>query len=296
MPARRTVAEKRPEIVAGLHKVRRPMSAVGGTVSRLLDILSVQARGYVSSMFITRWLFLFTVAATSVVAAGHESVPITRLDELEAQLTEKPSSLDLGAEYRQLVIETGRYDRSLRLFERLSKDSRGGANRFLNLALAQVDKVPVSGSIRQALLGRDAIDATTRAIAIEPTDVAYLIRGLVNLFYDRAIFHRTDKGVADLEEARRLSAVHPRRPHVARIFAALGDGYWRLNRTDKAREVWREGLAAFPDCESLRVRLNASDNQLPGIVQHALDADVRVDTTSRDMFAELARDGGKALP
>jgi tetratricopeptide (TPR) repeat protein len=218
------------------------------------------------------------------------------MDELEAQLTAKPSSLYLGAEYRQLVIETGRYDRSLKLFERLSKDPRGGANRFLNLALAEVDKVPVSGSIRQALLGRDAIDATTRAIAIEPTDVAYLIRGLVNLFYDRAIFHRTDKGVADLEEARRLSAANPHRPHVARIFAALGDGYWRMNRTDKAREVWRQGLAAFPDAEGLRLRINAGDTQLAGIVEHALDASVRVDTTSREMFAELTRDGAKALP
>jgi hypothetical protein len=247
-------------------------------------------------MFITRWLFVVTVMAASVAAAGHESVPPNpRLDELEGQLTEKPSSLYLGAEYRQLVIETGRYDRSLRLFERLSKDPRGGANRFLNLALAEVDKVPVSGSIRQALLGRDAIDATTRAIAIEPTDVAYLIRGLVNLFYDRAIFHRTDKGVADLEEARRLSAVHPHRPHVARIFAALGDGYWRLNRTAKAREVWREGFAAFPDVEGLRLRITARDTQLTGIVEHALDASVRVDTTSREIFAELTRDDARAL-
>ncbi len=100
------------------------------------------------------------------------------------------------------MIETGRYDRSIKLFERLAKDPRGGANRFLNLALANVDKVPVSGSVRRALLGRDALDALTRAIAIEPTDLAYLIRGLVNLYYDQFVFHRTDKGVADLETAR----------------------------------------------------------------------------------------------
>jgi tetratricopeptide (TPR) repeat protein len=247
-------------------------------------------------MFTTRWLLLVTVTAASAAAAGHESAPTTRLDELEARLTHEPASLYLGAEYRQLVIETGRYDRSLKLFERLSKDPRGGANRFLNLALAEVDKVPVSGVIRQALLGRDAIDATTRAIAIEPTDVAYLIRGLVNLFYDRAIFHRTDKGVADLEEARRLAAAHPHMPHVARILAALGDGYWRLNRTDKAREVWREGLAEFPDVDSLRLRLNARDNQVAGIVEHALDADVRVDTTLRELFPDLARTAGKSVP
>ena len=138
-------------------------------------------------------------------------------------------------------IDTGRYDRSIKLFERLAKDPRGGANRFVNLALANVDKVPVSGSVRRALLGRDALDALTRAIALEPTDLAYLIRGLVNLYYDQFVFHRTDKGVADLETARRLSAAHPQVPYAPRILVALGDGYWRLNQHDKAREVWREG-------------------------------------------------------
>ena len=218
------------------------------------------------------------------------------LDALETRLAQDPASLRLGAEYRQLAIETGRYDRSIKLFERLSKDPRGGANRYLNLAFAEIDKVPVSGVIRQALLGRDAIDATTRAIAIEPTDIAYLVRGLVNLFYDRAIFHRTDKGVADLEEARKLAAAHPHLPHVARIFTALGDGYWRLNRPDKARDVWREGLAAFPDAESLRLRLDARDDQLGAIVEHALDAGVRVDTTLRELFPDLTRTAGKAQP
>jgi hypothetical protein len=243
-------------------------------------------------------IFFTLMLLTAGPAPGGPSAAYTdhRLDELEAQLVQEPASLRLGAEYRQLVIETGRYDRSLKLFERLSKDSRGGANRFLNLALAEVDKVPVSGTIRQALLGRDALDATTRAIAIEPTDLAYLIRGLVNLFYDRAIFHRTDKGVADLEEARRLAAAHPHLPHVARIFTALGDGYWRLNRPEKAREVWREGLAAFPDYESLRTRLSAKDDQLNGIVEHALDAGVRVDTTLRELFPGLTLSAGKRLP
>ena len=168
------------------------------------------------------------------------------LDGFEARLAQDPASLRVAAEYRQLVIDTGRYDRSIKLFERLARDPRGGANRFVNLALANVDKVPVSGSVRRALLGRDALDALTRAIAIEPTDLAYLIRGLVNLYYDQFVFHRTDKGVADLETARRLSAAHPQVPYAPRILVALGDGYWRLNRPDKARELWREGLAASP--------------------------------------------------
>jgi hypothetical protein len=258
------------------------MSASGGELSGLRDM---------------RLSFLL-IALTVAGLAGAPSDPATNrlLDDLEARLTRDPASLRLGAEYRQMVIETGRYDRSLKLFERLSKDSRGGANRFLNLALASVDKVPVSGSIRQALLGRDAIDATTRAIAIEPTDIAYLLRGLVNLFYDRAIFHRTDKGVADLEEARRLSLAHPHLPYVARILTALGDGYWRLNRHDKARDVWRDGLAGFPDADGLRARLSARDEQTSAIVEHALDADVRVDTTLRELWPDLPRSTARLQP
>ena len=241
-------------------------------------------------------LVVALLAAAPGLARAEPASTNRLLDELEARLEQDPASLRLGAEYRQLVIETGHYDRSIKLFERLSKDSRGGANRFLNLALARVDKVPVSGSIRQALLGRDVIDATTHAIAIEPTDIAYLIRGLVNLFYDRAIFHRTDKGVADLEEARRLAAAHPQMPLVARILAALGDGYWRLNRPEKAREVWREGLAEFPDAGNLRVRLTARNDQLTDIVEHALDAGVRVDTSLRELFPDLMSRTEKVVP
>ena len=241
-------------------------------------------------------LLIATLVSGLVPAPSDPTILNRLLDEFEARLVQEPASLRVGAEYRQLVIESGRYDRSIRLFERLSGDPRGGANRYVNLALANVDKVPVSGSIRRALLGRDALDALTRAIAIEPTDLAYLIRGLVNLYYDQFVFHRTAKGVADLETARRLSAAHPQVPYAPRILVALGDGYWRLNRHDKARELWREGLSASPDAESFRVRLSARDEQIPDIIEHALDAGVRVDTTLRELFPELTHAALKAVP
>ena len=238
-------------------------------------------------------LFLFTIMA----AAPSDPAAIARLlGDFEARLAQDPSNLRVAAEYRQAVIATGRYDRSIKLFERLAKDPRGGANRFLNLALANVDKVPVSGSVRRALLGREALDALTRAIAIEPTDLAYLIRGLVNLYYDQFVFHRTDKGVADLETARRLAASDPQVAYAPRILVALGDGYWRLNRHDQAREVWREGLDVLPRLDGFRVRLDARDDQIPDIIERALDAGVRVDTTLRELFPDLTRTASKAVP
>src|SRR3954462_10622760 len=184
------------------------------------------------------------LASGAAAPAGSAAVN-RRLDGIETLLVQDPASLRAGAEYRQLIIETGHYDRSIRLFERLAHDPRGGANRYLNLALANVDKVPVSGSVRRALLGRDALDALTRAIAIEPSDLAYLIRGLVNLYDDQFVFHRTDKGVADLETARKLAVAHPQVLYAPRILVALGDGYWRLKRQGEARALWREGAASF---------------------------------------------------
>jgi len=223
----------------------------------------------------------------AVVPAAFAQTAVDRgLDTLEAQLVRDPSSLRNAAEYRQRAIAMNRYDRSITLFERLSKDGRGGANGFLNLALAYIDKVPVSGTLRQALLGRDAITAASRAIAIEPSVVAYFIRGLVNLYYDRALFHRTDKGVADLEKARTLAIATPALPSV-RVFVALGDGYWRLNQPQKAREIWREGLTRYPETASLVERLHASDDRVGGIVARALDPNRRVDTTLRELFPDL---------
>src|SRR3954468_823883 len=190
---------------------------------------------------------LWATCGSGTAAAQPRAAANPLLDDFETRLVQDPASLRIAAEYRQLIIETGRYDRSIRLFERLAKDPRGGANRFLNLALANVDKVPVSESVRRALLGREALNALTRAIAIEPSDLAYLIRGLVNLYYDQFVFHRTDKGVADLETARRLSAFHPEVRYGPRLLVALGDGYWLLNQHGRSREVWREGQDACPD-------------------------------------------------
>lgn len=246
--------------------------------------------------FVSAICVAVAIAAGSAVQASEPPTVDRSLAEFEGRLVQDPANLRLAAEYRQLVIATNRYDRSIKLFERLAKDSRGGANRFLNLAFANVDKVPVSGSFRRALLGRDALDALTRAIAIEPTDLAYLVRGLVNLYYDQFVFHRTDKGVADLETARRLSSAHPQVAYMPRILIALGDGYWRLHQPDKARAVWREGAEAWPAVLGFRVRLDARDEAIPDIIERALDAGVRVDTTLWELFPDLTRTASRAVP
>jgi len=205
------------------------------------------------------------------------------LEALERDVLGAPESLKAAADYRQQIITERAYDRAIALFERLSKRPGAGANAFVNLAFAYVDKVPVSGSIRQALLGRDAIRALTHAIEIGPSDLAFYVRGLVNLYYDRAMFHRTDKGVADLEEARRIASQTPNVSYMPRILQTLGDGYFKLDQREKARQTWRDGLALEPANEPIRTRLAANDDQLRSIIDRALDADARVDTSLREL-------------
>ncbi len=224
----------------------------------------------------------------SLVVAGLSPAEYPQhLNALENRLTADTENLRLAAEYRQLVIATAAYDRAIKFFEKQAERSGAGPHAFLNLAFAYIDKVPVSGTIRQVYLGRDAIGALTRSIQQEPTDVAYLVRGLVNLYYDNVIFHRAAKGIADLEEARRLSAAHPRLRYVPRIFLSLGDGYWRVKNALKAREVWRDGLAEFPDHEPLRARLTSSDDIIRGLIAHTFDPDARVDTSLREVFPDV---------
>lgn len=205
------------------------------------------------------------------------------LPALESHIAADPENLRVAAEYRQAVIEAHEYDRAITFFDGLTRRPGAGPNAFLNLGLAYIDRIPTVGAFRRIALGNNATKALTRAIERQPTDVAYLIRGLVNLHFEKGWFHRTADGVADLERALRLAAAHPEHRHVPRIYAALGDGYWQLKDRDKARATWREGQARYPGDERLRIRTTGTDRVIADTIAHDLDASVRVDTSLRDL-------------
>jgi hypothetical protein len=190
----------------------------------------------------------------------------------------------LAAEYRQVVIQTAQFDRSIDFFRRIVKN-RNGANAQLSLALSYVDKVPTSGDIKRLYLGRDAMSALTKSIAQQPTVLAYFLRGVINLYYNRSIFNRTDKGVADLTEA--LTLVNSDTPPllVARAQCALGDGYFRLGQLAKAHEVWSAAAVQYADDTALQDRLHHDGQQLEWIVGAALAAEHRVDTSLAGLLA-----------
>lgn len=208
------------------------------------------------------------------------------LGTLESQLAADPENLRAAADYRQAIIAAGEYDRAIKFFERLDRRPGAGPHAALNLGLAYIDKIPAVGAFRRISLGNDATAALTRSIEREPSDIAYLIRGLVNLRFEKGFFHRTPDGVADLETALRIASPRVTKKYVAQIYLALGDGYWRLKNRDKARETWRSGQARFPDDERLRMRLASTDSVVTSTIAHELDAGVRVDTSLHELFAD----------
>ena len=214
-----------------------------------------------------------------------------QLLEAETQLKADPGSLRTGARYRQLIIQGGLYDRAIALLRTLVDQHPQSVEAHMNLALACVDKVPVSGKIRQALLGREAIEHFTTSIKIRPTSVALYCRGLVNLFYDVLIFRRVAIGVADLEHARELHLQKAPRPYHARVYVSLGDGYWKLKNLARAKAVWSDGLARFPGNADLQARVAKTGKELEWMVRTALDPDNRVDTSLQEILYDLAELG-----
>jgi tetratricopeptide (TPR) repeat protein len=213
-------------------------------------------------------------------------LPASSLATLESQVAADPENLRVAAEYRAAVIDAGEYDRAIRFFEGIAARPGAGPHALLDLGLAYIDKIPAVGAFRRISLGNNATAALTRSLERDPSDMAYLVRGLVNLHFEKGLFHRTPAGVADLEHALRLSAAHPDHRYVARIYAALGDGYWRLKNRDKARATWRDGQSRFPEDSRLRLRLSATDVVITDTIAHDLDAGVRVDTSLRDVLTD----------
>jgi tetratricopeptide (TPR) repeat protein len=224
------------------------------------------------------------------VAATAGQTPTSRADlerglqTFEQALAGDPENLRLAADYRKLTLEAGLFDRAIDVLRALAKRKGSGPNVEISLALAYADKVPTSGDLRRIYLGRDAMNALTQSITQRPSVLAYYYRGQINLYYNRLIFHRTDKGVADLTMA--LSMVTPGTPQalVADVYTALGDGYYRLDQFAMARQVWSEGLAKSPDDNGLRIRLEKDGQALLEVVTAALSAGRRSDTSLTGML------------
>ena len=204
------------------------------------------------------------------------------LEGFEKAIAADPENLRIAADYRQLAIAVEKFDRSIDFLEKLARRKGSGPNLQISLALAYVDKVPTSGDIRRLYLGRDAMGALTRSLRQRPSVLAYYVRGVINLFYNNFIFKRIPRGIEDLQQAIGIATEETPAALVARAYAALGDGYWKLNEKDKARDVWRRGAERYPGHDVLDLRLDEDEQLVARTVSKALYAPNRVDTSLRD--------------
>jgi tetratricopeptide (TPR) repeat protein len=224
---------------------------------------------------------LLTLAASVACAAAAVAAAAGDLATLERAVAGDPENLAVASDYRQAAIATADFDRPIDFLGRLAKRKGSGPNIHISLALAFVDKVPTSGDIRRLYLGRDAMNALTRAIERRPSVLAYYIRGLINLYYNNFIFRRIPRGIADLEKALTLATNEAPAALVARVYLSLGDGYWRLENQSKAREAWSRGAERYPADPAFTARLVPDVRAIEDAVTTALYAGTRVDTNLR---------------
>jgi hypothetical protein len=227
------------------------------------------------------------LAAALLVAApaGQKDQPppldarsAAELSRVEALVAADPDNLRTGAMYRQMVIATWQHDRAFRFLDDLVRKHPSSANVLITAGLARVDRLPRVGTMGQISLGRRIIDMATRSIAVRPTWPAFLMRGRVYMGF-KAVVDVGDKGLPDLEQARRLQRTTPPCALQAQIFVTLGDAYFVVKRPSDARRVWQEGLELFKDQPDLAARAAAAnDTVLKALTSRTFNPWKRVDT------------------
>jgi len=225
-------------------------------------------------------------AASNAAQAGDYAAA---LNKFEAALTAEPNNLKYGNDYRQTVVkinEVETYNRCIAFFEKLTTDNPKAPNAWMNYGYAFVDKVPAEGAITQVLLANTALGHFSTALELEDTWLGHYTRGNSYLYWP-AIFGRTPMAIDDLqqaiahsEKADGLRSFHAR-PHVG-----LGEAHWRLDDVAKAREIWQDALAKFPDNENLKKRLSLDDEALTAFLTTHFEPGKRVNTDLSILWEE----------
>src|ERR1700730_9131425 len=205
------------------------------------------------------------------------------LSKMETALSSDPDNLRYGSEYRQAVIQTKEYDRSLKFFEKLVADHPKSGNAYLNYGFAYVDKIPVAGSITQVILANTALSHFSKSIELQPSWIGYYTRGTSYLDWPK-IFNRAHLGVEDLEQCMKIQKADKPRSYHVRAYIALGDGHWKMDDTGKAKAIWQDGAKLYPNNAQLKARLSKDGDELKTYIDDVLDPNKRVDTDLHEIW------------
>lgn len=265
--------------------------------------LSISARGWAPGLALCAVLggfFPETAAADPKVLHQQGLAALAAKDwkvavnTLEAATAAAPDDIVIGADYRQAVIGAATaekgiepYNRCVAFFQKLVADHPRSANAYLNLGFAHVDKIPAEGAITQVLLANSALGYFGKALELQESWLGYYSRGHAYLFWP-PIFGRVALGIADLEKAAEIGRKKgDRQPYYGRAWAALGDGYWRQDNIDRAREIWKQGLAMYPDDHELKARATRTDRaELDAFLNAHYDTTARVATDLNEIFGD----------
>lgn len=224
-----------------------------------------------------------TIAIQTTGSAGQAPAQ-DPLAALEAAVQATPDDLKAGNDYRMAIIKASQYDRAIAFFEKLTQAHPGASNAHLNYGFAYVDKIPAAGAITQVILANNALGEFTKSLDLKKSWIAYYTRGNSYLFWPR-IFNRTQLGIDDLTEALKIQQAEPKRAIHARVYVALGDGYWKIGKSADATRIWKEGLAAFPEHAGLKGRLSTEGDAQTKLIEANYDPAKRVDTSLADLWA-----------
>jgi tetratricopeptide (TPR) repeat protein len=203
--------------------------------------------------------------------------------KMEEGLSNDPDSIRLGSEYRQAAIQAKEYDRCIKFFEKLVADHPKSSNACLNFGFAYVDKIPAAGSITQVILANTALTYFSKSIELHPSWIAYYTRGNSYLYWPK-IFNRAHLGVDDLEQCMKIQKADKLHGYHVRSYISLGDGYWKMDDTPKAKTIWQEGAKLFPNSAPLKARLSKDGDDLKAYIDDVLDPNKRVDTNLREIW------------
>lgn len=215
---------------------------------------------------------------------------------LEKALQSDPDSLRNASEYRQAILRQSiaahpkegapaDFDKEISFFEKLVADHPASSNAYLNYGFAYVDKIPAAGSITQVIMANTALTQFTKSIELKPTWIALYTRGNSYLYWPK-IFGRAGLGVADLEKAYAMQKAEPKKSYHVRVYISLGDGYWKTENIEKAKEIWKEGLTQFPDSQALKDRSSKQGEDLDTYINNVLDPNKRVDTDLKELWRQ----------
>jgi tetratricopeptide (TPR) repeat protein len=219
--------------------------------------------------------------------AAEPADPADPLPAMETALAAEPESLRLASEYRQAVIRAGAYDRAIDFFGKLVARHPDGPNAWLNYGYAYVDKIPSAGAVSRVILANESLKRFTRAIELNQGWLALYTRGSSYLYWPK-VFGKWPLAMADLEKAMDLVRKAPKRRVYARVYISLGDACWRTGQAERARAVWREGLALYPGEPLLEARLErdaAGAKALDEYLYDQLDSNKRVNTDLSPIWA-----------